>query len=188
MSTPFSPVSCHITTNSGDGKASFHPTTSTNTNPLIPNSSSTYIYSAENPINLSENKDLSAHISASNNSPLPIFPANLFPANGGSVFTIVDHAPNPEGKPGLMHRTQTLDYAIVISGQVELSLDSGEKRVCNAGDCVVQRATMHAWKNLSWTEGARIAFVILTCEKVMVEGKEFAEDFSALEARQSEKA
>ena len=80
----------------------------------------------------------------------------------------------------MMHRTQTLDYAIVISGEVELLLDSGEKRICKAGDCVVQRATMHAWKNLSGTESARIAFVLLSCEKVVVGGKEFAEDLSGM--------
>jgi len=75
----------------------------------------------------------------------------------------------------------------VISGEVELLLDSGEKRICKAGDCVVQRASMHAWKNLSGTEVARIAVVGLSCEKVVVGGKEFEEDFSAMKARASEK-
>ena len=97
------------------------------------------------------------------------------------MFTIIDLKPNPDDKPGLMHRTQTLDHAIVLSGEVELLLDSGEKRVCRQGDCVVQRATMHAWKNLSGTEVARIAFVILACGEVVVGGKVFAEDFSAME-------
>lgn len=176
MSVPFLPVSCHITTNSPNGKASFYPTTSTNTNAVTPSSSLAYIYSAENPVNLSNNQDLPAHISATKTSPLPLFPTNLFPTNGGSVFTIVDLQPNPDNKPGPMHRTQTLDYAIILSGEVELLLDSEEKRVCKAGDCVVQRATMHAWKNLSNTEVVRIAFVILSCDKVVVEGKEFGED------------
>ncbi len=75
----------------------------------------------------------------------------------------------------------------MLSGEVELLLDSGEKRVCKAGDCVIQRATMHAWKNLSATEVARMAFVVLSCEKVVVEGKEFGEDFSGLEDWMSKK-
>ncbi len=178
MSVPFLPVTCHITTNSSNGKASFHPTSSTNSNVVTPESSLAYIYSAENPVSLFNNQDLPAHISASNISPLPLFPKTLFPAHGGSVFIIVDHQPNPDDKPGVMHRTQTLDYAMVLSGEVELLLDSGEKRVCKAGDCVIQRATMHAWKNLSKTEVARMAFVIQSCEKVVVDRKEFGEDLS----------
>ena len=138
--------------------------------------SSTYNYSAEDPINLSENKDLSAHISASNNPPLPFYPANPFPAIGGSTFVIMDHAPNLEGKPSLMYRTQTLDYTVVLYCEVELLLDSWKKRVCKVGDCVVQRAMMHAWKSLSVAEGARIAFVILSSEKVIVQGKELANE------------
>lgn len=186
MSAPFLPVTCHITTNSPNGKASFHPTTSTNTNAVTPGSNLAYIYSAENPVNLSNNQDLPAHISASKTSPLPLFPTHLFPTHGGSVFTIVDHQPNPDGKPGPMHRTQTLDYAIILSGEVELLLDSGEKRICKAGDCVVQRATMHAWKNLSATEVVRIAFIILSCEKVVVEGKEFGEGLSEMKQYMAE--
>ena len=188
MSIPSLPATCYITTNAPDGKASFHPTTSTNTDSLTPLTDATYIYSTENPVTLTDNKDLSAHISATQTSPLPLFPTSLFPAHGGSVFSVVEHKPNPGGKPGFMHRTQTLDYAIVISGEAELSLDSGEKRVVKAGECVVQRATMHAWKNLSATESARIAFVVLSYDKVVVGGKEFGEDSSGMDRWVNEKA
>ncbi len=181
------PITCHITTNSSDGKAYFHHTASTKSEALGPQLDNTYLYSAENPTNLSENQDLSAHISSTNASPLPILPAMSFPTHGGSIFAVLDYKPNPEGKPSLMRRAQMLGYAIVISGEVELLLDSGEKRICKAGDCVVQRASMHAWKNLSGTEVARIAVVGLSCEKVVVGGKEFEEDFSAMKARASEK-
>lgn len=47
-----------------------------------------------------------------------------------------------------MHRTTSLDYGIVLEGEVELILDSGERRAMKAGDIAVQRATMHAWRNM----------------------------------------
>lgn len=46
-----------------------------------------------------------------------------------------------------MHFTDTIDFLIVMSGEVHLDLDSGESRVLKAGDCVVQNGTNHAWYN-----------------------------------------
>ena len=63
-----------------------------------------------------------------------------------------------------MHRTKTLDYVFVIDGEIELSLDSGEKRVLKRGDACVQWAAMHARKNLSRTEIARFGAVCLGIE------------------------
>jgi hypothetical protein len=57
----------------------------------------------------------------------------------------------------MMHRTNTLDYIFVIQGSLELRLDSGENRILKGGDACVQRASMHAWKNLSGTDYARLA-------------------------------
>jgi quercetin dioxygenase-like cupin family protein len=75
-----------------------------------------------------------------------------------------------------MHRTNTLDYLFVINGEVELALNSGEKRVLKAGDTVVQRGPMHAWRNLSKTEPARMAAVAFGVEgavkdEIIVEGQ-----------------
>ena len=70
-----------------------------------------------------------------------------------------------------MHRTESIDYGIVISGEIECLLDSGDKRVMRQGDVCVQRGTMHAWRNVSSTEWARICFVLISCEKVEVGGK-----------------
>lgn len=69
-----------------------------------------------------------------------------------------------------MHRTQTVDYVVVIDGVVELGLDGGEKRVMKKGDVIVQRGTMHQWKNLSKTEGASVVVVVIGVEGA-VEGK-----------------
>lgn len=63
-----------------------------------------------------------------------------------------------------MHRTKTIDYVFVLDGDVELTLDSGEKRILKRGDAVVQRATQHAWKNLSKTEPARLAAATVSIE------------------------
>ncbi|PWY90703.1 hypothetical protein BO70DRAFT_367957 [Aspergillus heteromorphus CBS 117.55] len=62
-----------------------------------------------------------------------------------------------------MHRTLSLDYGVVIEGEVELLLDSGERRRLGRGDVVVQRGTMHAWRN-GEGEGhgwARMLYVLL---------------------------
>lgn len=59
----------------------------------------------------------------------------------------------------LMHRTETVDYGIVLSGNVWLVVDDGEVEL-KPGDIVVQRGTNHAWSNRSDTT-ARMAFVLL---------------------------
>jgi hypothetical protein len=57
-------------------------------------------------------------------------------------FTDVEHAAdNPA-----MHRTPTLDVGIVLSGLVDLELDSGQVAHLQPGDTVIQRGTMHAWR------------------------------------------
>jgi len=58
------------------------------------------------------------------------------------------------------HTTATIDYGIIVSGQIDLGLDSGEVR-CRAGDIVVQRATRHAWKPVG-NEPCAIAFVLVS--------------------------
>ena len=52
---------------------------------------------------------------------------------------------HPPRHPAI-HRTRSLDYVIVLEGQIDLLLDDGEVRLC-AGDVVVQRGTNHAWIN-----------------------------------------
>lgn len=47
-----------------------------------------------------------------------------------------------------------------MARELELSFGGGEKRVVKSGDAVVQRAAMHAWRNVSKTEGAKVAVVM----------------------------
>jgi hypothetical protein len=58
-----------------------------------------------------------------------------------------------------MHRTQTVDYAIVISGEIWAVLDTAEVAM-RAGDVLVQRGTNHSWSNRSDTP-ALVAFVLI---------------------------
>lgn len=75
-----------------------------------------------------------------------------------------------------MHRTRSLDYGIVVEGEVEAVVgEEGEgkkveRRKLGRGDVVVQRGTMHCWVNTSETEWARMMFVLMDCGKDGVEG------------------
>jgi mannose-6-phosphate isomerase-like protein (cupin superfamily) len=66
-------------------------------------------------------------------------------------------APHP-----LMHRTQTVDYGIVIEGEITLVVDQGEV-VCKPGSVVVQRGTNHAWANRSG-KLCRMLFILIDGE------------------------
>jgi mannose-6-phosphate isomerase-like protein (cupin superfamily) len=59
----------------------------------------------------------------------------------------------------LMHRTRTLDYAIIMSGEIDMMLDDKTVHL-KAGDVVIQQATNHAWLNHG-TEPCRIIFVLM---------------------------
>ena len=77
------------------------------------------------------------------------------PANG-TRFAVIDF---PPGNSGRMHRTETVDYVIVIAGEIDMDMDNSTVRL-KAGDVMVQRGTNHAWVNRG-TERARLAFVLI---------------------------
>jgi quercetin dioxygenase-like cupin family protein len=66
-----------------------------------------------------------------------------------------------------MHRTLSLDYAAVISGEIVLRLDSGEEKTVRAGEFIVQRGVNHEWINRG-KEVCRIMFVMVGAEKVVL--------------------
>jgi quercetin dioxygenase-like cupin family protein len=82
------------------------------------------------------------------------------PPPNGSRFNVNDI---PPGHPGIMHRTESLDYAIILAGEIDMELDDGQRVSLNAGDVVVQRGTNHSWINRG-TGWARIAFVLLDAQ------------------------
>jgi mannose-6-phosphate isomerase-like protein (cupin superfamily) len=65
--------------------------------------------------------------------------------------------------PG-MHTTDTVDYDVIVSGEVYLELDDGAEVLLKAGDCVVQNGTRHAWHNRS-TEMCLIAVTLVGTER-----------------------
>ncbi len=85
----------------------------------------------------------------------------------GSVIRIVDMLP---GGASPMHRSSSIDYGIVLSGTVELELDDGAVTTAHAGDIIVQRGTLHLWRNPSETDICRIAFVLIEAAPVQVGG------------------
>ena len=97
--------------------------------------------------------------------------------SGGTVLRYVDM---PPGALSPMHRTVSLDYGVVLEGEVDLVLDSGETRAMKRGDICVQRGTMHAWKNRSETEWARMLYVLQPSQPVAVAGTELKEDYGGM--------
>jgi len=77
---------------------------------------------------------------------MPTDAPQLEPSLGGSSFHFVTLPPTPRGaKPG-WHRTMTLDYNILLGGELVLMVDEGETTL-HPGDVVIQRNTLHAWRN-----------------------------------------
>ncbi len=75
-----------------------------------------------------------------------------------TIYPDVAHDPGDEPHGG-MHKTETVDYAIILSGEITAVMDEGET-VMKAGDIMVQRGTNHAWANRS-DKPCRIAFVLI---------------------------
>ncbi|KAL4889804.1 hypothetical protein BDV59DRAFT_103985 [Aspergillus ambiguus] len=82
----------------------------------------------------------------------------------GTVFRVVDIAPGRPAPPDEWLVSQSLDYVCVLEGEVELVLDSGERRRIRRGDIVVQRSTKHTWWNPSKTEWTRIVYTLQACQ------------------------
>jgi len=78
---------------------------------------------------------------------------------GGSVFRVIRYEP---GVAKRNHRTDSIDYAVVLSGEIDMQLDEEEVHL-KAGDVLIQRATMHNWVNRG-TEPCTIAFVLIATE------------------------
>jgi quercetin dioxygenase-like cupin family protein len=77
------------------------------------------------------------------------------PANG-TRFCVIDF---PAGSEPHMHRTETIDYVIVLDGEIEMDMDDSTVKL-KAGDILIQRGTNHAWANRS-SKPARVAFVLV---------------------------
>jgi quercetin dioxygenase-like cupin family protein len=162
-SSPFNPVRRIVTGHNADGKATVASDSEirsivdkhgVSTNLLWANPSS--------PADLSHTVDYSG-----TNVPL---------VNTGSCFRVVDFPPK---STGLLHRTISLDYIVLIKGSVVLTLDDGSKTICNEGDVVVQQGTMHRWDNET-DEWVRMIALLTVARPPVVGGKTLAEDTASM--------
>ncbi len=83
------------------------------------------------------------------------------PAYRGSIFRVIEFSP---GNQTDMHVTPTIDYAVVISGEIDMELDDGVETHLKAGDVLVQRATIHNWVNRGDVPCV-IAFVLIDAQE-----------------------
>jgi mannose-6-phosphate isomerase-like protein (cupin superfamily) len=86
--------------------------------------------------------------------------------DNGTVFRILELRP---GVSPRNHRTDSIDYAVVMSGEVDMELDDTIVHL-KVGDVLVQRGTIHNWVNRG-TEPCVIAFVLIAAKPVTVGGK-----------------
>jgi quercetin dioxygenase-like cupin family protein len=84
-------------------------------------------------------------------------PLMVQPGERGTIVHLVDM---PPGSSAPMHRTKTVDYGIVLEGEIDLELDDGSETHLGPGDLVVQRGTAHAWYNRS-DRVTRMLFVLV---------------------------
>jgi quercetin dioxygenase-like cupin family protein len=93
--------------------------------------------------------------------PEPIREGELMgPPEAGTRVRIVDM---PPGTRSPMHRTESVDYGVVLAGEITLVLDDGSATTVGAGELVVQRGTDHAWENRS-EQSVRVLFVLVAGE------------------------
>jgi naringenin degradation protein FdeH len=117
-------------------------------------------------------------------------PFRLMPPKSGTVFRIIEYPPDRQRLAALelqrtgaddgsghkdafdrgaprhpgFHKTSSVDYAIVLSGEIYALMDEGEV-LLKAGDVLIQRGTNHAWSNRT-NEPATLAFVLVDAEPV----------------------
>ncbi|KAI3544607.1 cupin [Colletotrichum abscissum] len=164
---PFGPVSRHITTHDANGRAVFSDAfpVQVTPDPLKNMYFHTCYTTSESPVTMDDEKDLAAY--APNH---PRMPSLHLPS--GSVLRVVDFG--PQTGP-MMHRTESCDYGIVLKGEVECYLDDGAKRTLKEGEIMIQRGTMHGWKNAT-DQWARVIFCLQPAEPVRVAGKVMEDD------------
>ncbi|BDD63872.1 hypothetical protein MPDQ_003966 [Monascus purpureus] len=93
----------------------------------------------------------------------------------GTVLRMIDLKP---GKITPMHRTVSFDYGVVLEGEVDLILDSGQTRILHRGDVSVQRGTAHSFRNRSDSQWCRLMFVYMPLQKIEIKGKQLeAEEY-----------
>ncbi|CAI7651015.1 unnamed protein product [Penicillium bialowiezense] len=146
--SPLRPVTRHITGHNDAGRAVIHSSTPAEwESHEAAGMAFNVVYTSQFPADLNEEADVKKH------EQLTAEPMGLV---------------NPGGT--------SLDYGVVLEGEVEMILEDSEPVILKRGDVAVQRATMHGWRNPSETEWTRMLFVLQDCQKLAVNGKQLGED------------
>jgi quercetin dioxygenase-like cupin family protein len=88
----------------------------------------------------------------------------------GSVFRIIEFKPGVQQR---VHRTDTIDYIVVMSGEIDMELEAGEEVHLKAGEVMVQRGTVHNWINRG-TESCVLAVILIHANSVVAGGQTLA--------------
>lgn len=160
----------YITTHDANGTAVFSPKVPIEQNNIpIPIGDIRIISSSHKfPLDVSNETDIDQY-QQDRTSPFFLGDRRICP-DGGTATCLITM--NPGAESG-MHRTMTLDTMMVIEGAIEIKLDSGETRLLKAGDSLVQRATMHKWKNVTPNNGRAkwVVFVQAAVEPLQIGDK-----------------
>ena len=181
MAKPLPPVRRVITGFNAAGRSVFEEDSpaSVQTNPLRPGMQSSHVWATGKVPGPVDDPDRSGQVHGimppQGGSVLHIIdypPEPKDPAEREAALRVMADrvkAANRQPEPGVrrranaahpgMHETDTIDYAIVMSGEIHALMDEGEK-LLKAGDVLIQRGTPHAWSNRSG-EYCRVAFVLV---------------------------
>jgi quercetin dioxygenase-like cupin family protein len=85
----------------------------------------------------------------------------------GSVFRIIEFKPGVQQR---VHRTDTIDYIVVMSGEIDMELEAGNEVHLKSGDVMVQRGTVHNWINRG-SESCVLAVILIHAYPVEAGGK-----------------
>ena len=165
MTEPKKPTSVkrHVTTNTHDGSSVFASNISPDPPSIqLPDGTKiSFCYGSQRfPAILTDEQDLQSYQHLIENPPGIVIP-------NGFAFRILDLAP---GYNSATHRTISVNFNVVLQGQLELTLNSGEKRLLGPGDSAIQRGVDHSWRNVSGTEWARMAAAVIPAEPLQFDG------------------
>ncbi|KAJ5661510.1 uncharacterized protein N7477_009126 [Penicillium maclennaniae] len=126
------------------------------------------------------------------------YTSDHFPAQLNNESDITEYnrylSSPPESQSQLVPSAASLDYGVVLEGEVELVLDSGETRLLKRGDVAVQRGTNHAWRNVTpdavvdgvaVPQWARMLYVLAPAQEMEIGGKKLGEVVDGIGVRAS---
>ncbi|RAK98229.1 cupin domain-containing protein [Aspergillus ibericus CBS 121593] len=160
----------YITTNDANGVSVFSKVPDEQFKISVPVGEIRILSSAHSfPLDLSSEADIEQYQKDRTSTFFPGSSRRIVP-DGGTSTIMITMEPGAESP---MHRTMTSDTVVVIEGEIESTLDSGETRILKAGDVLVQRATMHKWRNVTADNGRAkmVAFAQSTAEPLQIGDK-----------------